>query len=60
MFTRQPPDTRVVLALIIALFLALMAWWWSVRAGRIDINTAPTPATSPAVTAPGPGTPVVR
>jgi hypothetical protein len=50
MFTRQPPDTRIVLALIIVAFLAGMAWWWSLRAGRIEAGQAPTPSTLPAAT----------
>lgn len=48
MFTRQRPDTRVVLALIIVLFLAVLAWWWSLRAGRLEAGTAPTPSVLPA------------
>lgn len=48
---RQRPDTRVLLALIVALFFAAMAVWWALRAGRVQSATAPTPV-PPA--APGP------
>lgn len=61
MFSRRTPDTRVLLALIILLFLAVTAWRWALRAGRMDASTAPTPAAGPvpaaqssAAGAPGP------
>lgn len=47
MLSRRRPDTRLVLVLIIAGFLAALAWWWSLRAGRIAAGVAPTPATLP-------------
>lgn len=51
MLSRSRPDTRVILLLIIALFLALVAVWWALRAGRVGNATASTPlpgATTPA------------
>jgi hypothetical protein len=41
---RQRPDTRVILALIVALFLAVVVAGWAMRAGRVRNIEAPTPA----------------
>jgi hypothetical protein len=40
---RRTSASRYVLALVIVAFLAVLAWRWSLRAGRIDAATAPTP-----------------
>ncbi len=42
--SKQRPDTRVILGLIVALFLALVAVGWAMRAGRLRSDVAPTPA----------------
>jgi hypothetical protein len=49
---KQHPDTRVILALIVAAFLAVVAASWALRAGRLRSTTDPTPAPA---NAPGPG-----
>ena len=41
---RPRPDRRVILGLIVALFLAVVAMAWAMRAGRLRSAVAPTPA----------------
>ena len=36
-----------LLIVILVLFLAGVAWWWSMRAIRVDASTAPTPTITP-------------
>jgi hypothetical protein len=53
MFTRNAHTSRTTLALVLLAFLAAVVWWWSVRAGRVDVDTAPTPIAAPAGAAAG-------
>jgi hypothetical protein len=48
---KQRPDTRVILAIIVAAFLVVVAASWALRAGRVRSATDPTPAP---LNAPGP------
>jgi hypothetical protein len=50
----RPPDRRVNLALIVGLFLVLVAVAWALRAGRVRSDLAPTPAPPGAAGPPGP------
>ena len=48
MIDRRQPYSRYLLGIIVLLFLAGVAWWWSIRALRVNASTTPTPATTPA------------